>query len=275
MDNNNQEIKLKGPLKKIGIGALSCVALFDAGMVTTAIIDGQNRKKGAELGLVLEGAHLKEGNHNFVITDQFYSYLKYESIDDQKLVMDSFKTAYDNLNYLNSKKIRFTLCTQNKEVSEKFDLPLVSSYSKYDVPLYVYDGDIDNDPKTAGITKVQTEYMTCATIETSIIFKKSALLAVYKHWGMTKEQIYSVSNAYAYTICAHETMHAMGFAHRSSNSILYPYVPSPYKDFTDYDKELLINYNKKFYNAVPEYVKDQAQTQNSYNYTTNSDEMCR
>ena len=71
MDQNNQDIELKGVLKKIGIGALAVVALADVGMVASAIIDDVNRKKGAELGLVLGGVHLKEGNHNFIITNQF------------------------------------------------------------------------------------------------------------------------------------------------------------------------------------------------------------
>ena len=287
MDQNNQEIQLRGVLKKIGIGALAVMALADVGLVASAVIDGVNSRKGSELGLVLGGIHLKEGNHNFVITDQFYSHIKYEDEADQKLVIDSFKTTYDNLNYLNSKKIRFTLCTQSKEASEKFNLPLVSSYSKYDVPLYICNGDIDNNPKTAGKTVLNTEYVTCVAKDSSITFKKKSLFAVYSYLGKTEEEIYSVSNAYAYTICAHETLHAMGLEHRANNSILYPYIPSPYKDFTDYDKELLVKYNQIFYNTTPEWVTNDKELkpvakpkeeipEDAYTFShSNSDDLCR
>ena len=276
-----QNSTLKGVLKKIGFGALSIVVLADIGMLVAVGVDSANGKKGADIGLLVGGVHLKEGNHNFVITDQFYDLLKYEDEKDKKLVMDSFKLAYNNFNYLNSNKLHFTLCTTNSEASKEFNLPLISSYSKYDVPLYIHDGDIQGNKLTAGATTFDVENVTRYLKNETITFKKSSLLGVYKMFG-SEEEVYDISNAFAYTICAHETMHVMGFEHRSKDSILYPYIPSPYKDFTELDKNLLIKYNQEFYGATPDYVKnqeekpEQEEKQQNFIYTTNfSDDLCQ
>ena len=256
---NIERSTLKGILKKVGIGALAMVALVDVGVISGVVVDIVNSKKGNDIGLLTSGAHLKEGNHNFIITDQFYDSIKDEEKSDQNLIIDSFKQAYKTLNELNSEKIRFTLCTTSSDASREFNLPLISSYSKYDVPLYVENGIIDGNKLTSGATRYETEMYTYYMKNESIIFKKGSLLGVYSVF-VEPEEFYSYKNSYAYTICAHETMHVMGFKHRDKDSILYPYIPSPYRDFTDYDKKLLVEYNKTFYNALPEYAKKSQQT---------------
>ena len=80
----------------------------------------------------------------------------------------------------------------------------------------------------------------------------------------------------------------MGLDHRASDSILYPYIPSPYRDFTTSDKELLVRYNQIFYNATPEWVTDDRKLippvepkekeeipDGVYTFSDSSDEICR
>ena len=274
----------KGILKTLSFCPLALVLGIGGAIGLIELKEDIDQRKSNGLALIEDGAHLKQGNHNFVITDEFYSYLKYEDELDQKLVVDSFKQVYKNFNELNSNKLKFTLCTTSEEASKKYDLPKVNSFSKYDVPFYITEEDIEGKPSTIASTKHDIDYFTRELNNESILFKKNYLFAVYNMYDTT-EEIIAPSNSLAYTVCAHETMHAMGFAHQSKDSILYPYMPSPYKDFTEKDKELLVKYNQTFYNATPDWVTNQDKSNNQPKqeepqvvYTTsqdNSDEVCR
>ena len=261
--NISSNSTFKGILKTISIGSsLSLIVGVGGAIGFTELKENLDRKKSNGIALLEDGAHLKQGNHNFIITDEFYSCLKYEDELDQKLVMDSFKQVYKTFNYLNSSKLKFTLCTTSDEVSEKYNLPKINSFSRYDVPLYISEDDINNQSQTVGSTSYKVDYFSRELYDESITFKKKYLFAVYSLNG-TPEEFLVPTNSLAYTVCAHETMHIMGFAHQSKNSILYPYVPSPYKDFTDRDKALLVKYNQTFYNATPAWVNNEEENQSN------------
>ena len=78
----------------------------------------------------------------------------------------------------------------------------------------------------------------------------------------TEEETFDVYNSAAYTTCAHETMHAMGFAHIDNHkSIMNTYVSlSSPKDFTEFDKKIIDQYNVIFYGSKSKQIQSENST---------------
>ena len=73
MEEIKTDITLKGVFKKVGIGALAVLTLFEGGMIA---IDEINSHKGNEMMLLSGGCHMKEGERLYVVTQSFYDNIK-------------------------------------------------------------------------------------------------------------------------------------------------------------------------------------------------------
>ena len=236
--------KVKSTLTVLGLGVLFGGVVAEGSVFAIDIING---KKGKNLPLLSGGIHLREGNHNVVITDQFYSHLKYENQVDKDIVVNGFKEAYNDLNRYNA-GLNFTLCTTNKELATEYNIPNVSEIGSQDIPLYCTTEIIENNKNVMASTGYNEAFLTHEMKDVSITFKKDSLFKVWRTYD-TVEETLNVYNTAAYTTCAHESMHAIGFSHIDDHeSIMNTYVSySGSKTFTDYDIKLMDEFNTIFY----------------------------
>ena len=218
------------------------------------------------LPLLKAGAHIKQGNHNVVITDQFFNVLSYNAPqEDQDFAINGIKESYFTLNKYNS-KLNFNLCTTVDQVAKRYDIPKIKSIGKQDIPLYATDGILEGSKYVLAKTDWSLDNFTYQMKKLSITYRADALYA-YNMAYSTKEETFNPKNATIYAISLHESMHAMGFAHNNKNRTImntYLSLSSP-KDLTEYDIEMLDKYNVQFYGASPTIQSNQA--------TTNEDEI--
>ena len=240
----------------LGIGAFG----VGVGVPKLAIdaIEATHESVGEDLPLLHAGVHLSDGEHKVIFTDQFYvELMKETSYEDQYIAVNSIKKAFENLSDLNS-KIDFKLYTTNEGLTS-YGIPKIDSYStKKDIPLYIKDGIIDGNRLTLGKTDWSYSFFTYELKDESITFKKDVLFTTWSNEDkdMTEGE-FDYSNCVAYTIAAHEAMHAMGFAHVDDReSLLYPTISllSGCKDFSEKDKKYIDLYNVEFYGATPRYT---------------------
>ena len=212
-------------------------------------IKNSNRNNDEKLVLLKEGAHLREGNHRVVITDQFYKLLTSDEKMPEKIVnvtIDAFKEAYDTLNKYNT-GIQFELYTTNKELAEKYNVDYIDYFSNKDIPIYLTEKDINNDSNVAAALNWKFNDEKREMINLDIVFKYDTVLTFRN--GDTLEETLTTKNSYTYSITLHETMHGMGFAHQDTkDTVMYPYTSfdTP-KDLTDRDIKMLEKYNEVFY----------------------------
>ena len=266
---------VKDILTWLGIAVLGGSLVAGGTMFVFDAIDSHHAKISEGLPLLHGGIHLKKGEHKVVITDQFYKLLSYDTPqEDQDLVVNAFKEAYKNLNKYNT-GVNFKLCTTSEEASEKFNLPITESFKNDDIKLYATDGIINNNKNVLAATDWDYDFFTYEMKDLSINFKKDKLFSVWKVYD-TVEETLSPYNAAAYTVAAHETMHAMGFAHvDDEESIMNTYVKykSP-KDFTEYDKKIMDKYNVVFYGATATYSENvKNKTENSLQFDDYTSDM--
>ena len=255
-------------LKMAGIGAIGGALGIGGAWLACDLIDNHFSSMSQGLPLLAPGVHMKSGDHNIVITDQFCELLSYGTTqEDEYLVMNSFKESTKNLNQYNS-KLNFNLCTTDSTIAEKYDITYVDSVKKDDITLYATEGVLSNNPGVMGNTDWDYDFFTHEMKDLSITFRKKYLLQV---WTM-KDTIEGTLNPYncaAYTTFSHEMMHCLGFAHiDDQESIMNTLctLTSP-KDFTTYDIQLMDKYNVQFYNAEPTYYVSTTNDASS-SYTT-------
>ncbi len=246
---------IKGILKMAGIAIIGAAIGIGGMNLTLDLVDHHHASVADGLPLLANGVHLKEGEHNVVITEQFDEMLHFGTTEeDEFLVVNAFKEAYTTLNNYNS-KVNFNLCTQDENLAEKYDIPKVDSIGKQDIPLYMTTEVLDNNKNVMAHTNWHYELFSHELKDLSITFRKNYLLMVWDELD-TIEETLSAHNAAAYTTAVHESMHAMGFAHIDDRaSIMNTYVkPGTPKDVTEYDIYLLDKYNVQFYGAEPTYT---------------------
>ena len=258
--------KLKGFFEYFGALTLGGAIGVGGAAALTDGVDAYYRNKTDGLVLLREGAHLKEGTHKVVISDQFYELLTYETTEqDQTLAMNGIKTACNTLNE-NVKGVQFELCTTVKECAEKYSLKQVESVEQGDITFYLTRDILCNNPNVLGDTVWDIEHFSRELKDLNITFVAKAMFTVWSLFPEDKE-VMDPLNSYAYTITVHEMMHAMGFAHQEEkDSIMYAYLSykSP-KDLTEKDKQMLAKYDEVFYNIKHEQVADDtAKVEKSY-----------
>ena len=274
---------IKDTLKWLGIFVLSGALGAGGAIFALDRIEDYHRRQGDGLPLLVDGVHMKQGDHNVVITDQFYNMLSYGDTpkEDVDLAIGGIKQAYINLNELNS-KINFNLCTTVDEVSTNYNIPKIETLQGSDIPLYITTEAIAGNSRVMAETKWAYDAFTYELKDESIVYCKKYLFAVWKEYP-TLEETLNPYNSAAYTVTAHESMHLMGFSHiDNKESIMNTYLStkSP-KDFTEYDKQIIDKYNVQFYGAEAQYT-EQSNTEytvsdavnNNYNlaaYTVSSD----
>ena len=256
--------------KYFGLVAGSGLVGVGLGMALTDGVDAYYRSKTDGLVLLREGAHLKEGTHKVVISDQFYQLLTYETAEqDQTLAMNGIKKACEVLNE-NVKGVQFDLCTTVKDCAEKYSLKQVDGAEKGDITFYLTNDILDNNPNVLGNTDWDIEHFSRELKDLSITFRSKAMFTVWSLFPEDKE-VMDPLNTYAYTITVHEMMHAMGFAHQEEkDSIMYAYLSykSP-KDLTEKDKEMLAKYDEVFYDIKHDVIADDAKTEKAYTIIDN------
>ena len=101
---NNKDEELLKILGRLGIIAVGTLTFGCAGAMTTAILinppenitaDFIKRSEGLPLAMV--GCHLRKGEHNVVITDQFYDILTFDETkaERQEFAIKSMQEAFD------------------------------------------------------------------------------------------------------------------------------------------------------------------------------------
>lgn len=217
------------------------------------VMDGiENHYASMSHGIPLfkDGIHMKKGDHKFVITDNFYNLLSYDTPEeDQKMVIDGLKEAYTTLDNYNS-QLNFKLATTVDEVAEKYNIPKVDKIGQQDIPLYMTEEVLDGNKYVMAHTDWKYNLFSFEMEKLSITFKKNYALSVWNQYD-TIEKTLAPKNTSVYTTAVHESMHAMGLAHIDDHeSIMNTYVKynSP-KDLTEYDIEILDKYNVQFYGA--------------------------
>ena len=244
------------------------------GALVTDLIGGQpkTQQKSDDLHLVAENAHLREGTHKVVLTHNFYNYMSYETTEEQQdMVIDAIKTAYDNLNSYSS-NLKFELCTESQYLVEKYDLPRVPSVNKdTQIPLYITQDKIDNTDEILANTEYKIDRDNGRLMRQSVTFRKEYLFGTWSNYG--KDGNYDIKDTFAYYITAHESMHLMGFDHIDKDSIMHTSIDYKYRDFTKFDKKLIAKYNEKFYGAELDKSTAKAKLLNTVATYTEEDEM--
>ena len=257
-------------LKYLGLMVGSAGIGMGGAFLVTDGVDTYYRNKTDGLVLLREGAHLKEGTHKVIISDQFYQLLTYETAEqDQTLAMNGIKKACEVLNE-NVKGVQFDLCTTVKDCAEKYSLKQVEGAEKGDITFYLTNDILDNNPNVLGNTDWDIEHFSRELKDLNITFRAKAMFTVWSLFPDDKD-IMNPLNTYAYTITVHEMMHAMGFAHQEEkDSIMYALLSySSPKDLTIKDKQMLAKYDEVFYDIHHEQTTDTNLTENSYTIKDN------
>lgn len=254
-------------LKWMGIVVLGGVA-GSGGM--WLVLDAQEnhfKNMGNGLCLLKDGVHMKQGEHNYVITDQFYEYLTYDTTPEQQdLAINCLKEGCKTMDKNNS-CLDFNLCTTNDVASKKYNIQKIDKAGKQDIPLYITDKVLENNEHVMAKTDWSYDSFNFQMKDLSITFRKKFMFSVYNLKDSVKETL-DVKNCVLYTTFVHEAKHTKGEAHNEicyvdeNNrkiplSIMYPYTGNyTMKDETRYDIEMDDRYNVQFYNAKPtiEYI---------------------
>ena len=257
MKNKERIEKVLKNLKNISIGTL----IGYAGLAVVYDQFGEvYSKMGEGLPLVNKGAHLKEGNHNVVVSDQFVELLSLETPEEtQQFAINGLKEACKNLSKNNS-CLNFNLCSKSDEIAKKYNISKVNTISLNDIILYATDSTIENQDTVLAKTSCIYSPINYEAINSNITIRKDCLTDVWNVYE-TLDETLNPYNAVIYTIAVHEMMHTMGFNHIDDKySIMNSYVSiySP-KDFTEYDKKIIDQYNVQFYGATPEYKESTKQ----------------
>ena len=248
-----KNISFKKYLVYMGISLLGASLGIGGAAVITDAITNANRGKGSDLPLVEEGAHIKAGNHRVVLTSQFCDLLSYNTKEEaQKLVVDSIKLAYNNLNELNS-GIKFNLYTTSDNYADKYNISKIDNYTNEDIPLYLTNDYIAGSKYVAATTNFNIYKVSRELCNQSITFRKDMMLSLWNYSG-SLEEILTPKNSWAYTITAHESMHLMGIGHIEENSIMNEKLDKRYKDFTELDKSIIDKFNVEFYGTQSKFV---------------------
>ena len=257
------DIKRKQTKKK-NMGLLLAGVGLSLGVCSGALFDGvelYHKHKSDGLVLLKDGAHLKQGMHKVVISDQFYELLTFKTKEvSQKLVINGIKTAYDRLNEVNT-GIQFELCTTVPKIAQDYSIKQVENFDlKNDILLYMTDKYIDDRKDVLAKVDCKTDFFTRERTNGSIIFKKDSIFSVWKYYDDSKQTL-APQNTCVYTLTLHETLHYMGFAHQDDkNSIMYPHASYENTDLNSEMIEMIQKYNYVNY-ETNQIIQNQSNTE--------------
>lgn len=238
-------------LKWMGIIVIGGVAGAGGMYLLTDGIQSHYANMSQGIPLLVDGVHMKKGDHNFVITDKFsYKLTSFNAPEeDQKMIIDGLKEAYTTLDTYNS-QLNFKLATTVDEIAEKYNIPKIDKVGKQDIALYMTNEVLDGNERVMAHTDWSYNPFNYEMKDLSITIRTKYANAVWKTYD-TIEETLAPKNTAIYTIAVHESMHAMGFRHIDDEpSIMNTYTnfTSP-KDVTDYDIKMMDKYNVQFYGA--------------------------
>ena len=151
MKKNNEFLNY---LKTFGIFVLVGGAGAGLGIggtkLTFDLIDSHHKNKTAGLPLTKPGAHIKEGTHRVVITDNFWQAIINETEEAKQLVLNGVSKAYEDLNRLNT-KLNFELCT-TEDALEKYNIKKIDELKGDEIMLNVTQDIINNNKLVSAIT---------------------------------------------------------------------------------------------------------------------------
>lgn len=238
-------------LKWAGIFVLVGATVVNKAYMIMDIIRSYHTGKSQGLPLLANDIHLKKGDHNFVITDSFYSELTNSNFSEEskKMIIDGLKEAYTTLDYYNS-QLNFKLATTVDEAAEKYSITKVNKVGKQDIALYMTDKVLKNNENIMANTESQHNPFNYEIENVNITFRTKYANAIWQAYD-TIEETLAPKNTVIYTMAVHEGMHAMGFAHIDDHeSIMNTYTKeNTPRDLTEYDIEMMDKYNVQFYGA--------------------------
>ena len=248
--------------------AIAGIALFVDGVLLANIksvsesvskIFSPNIALGEGLPLLEKGAHLRQGDHNVILTDSFYEALDRSNQFRCDLAIKGVKEAYDVLNEYN-KGLNFNLCTTNEDLSKKYFIPMVDKKATDDIFIYGTNDVLLNNEKVLGYAQSGMNFITRELYDLKITFRLNKLYKVWSTYCDSVEKTLALPhNSGLYSCTVHETMHLMGFRHIEENeriSIMNPYQKSCNKELTQEDIEFLDRYNVQFYNTKSIFEED-------------------
>ena len=258
-DNKNDKEK-DSTLKFLGLLGVAIGGGLTLGIAGPTVIENIQdstspyAKLGAGIPLERKGLHMREGEHNVIITDGFYDALDKSYEIRRDLTIESIKEAYKVLNQYNS-GLKFNLVTTNDELSKNYDIPkFVDGGAVDDIYIYGTNEKIGNG-NVVGQAHWDYDKKTYETKDLKIIFKLNSLYSIWKSYG-SLEKTFTPRNWQVYSCVLHETMHEMGLAHITNReSVLNPKLTIP--DLNEEDIKLLDKYNMQFYNKPSMFNKNE------------------
>ena len=153
---------------------------------------------------------------------------------------------------------KFKLYITNEGLME-YGISKIDKFSKtYDIPLYIYDGDIKGNKATLASTDWKYNKFTYELEKQSLTYKKSALFTVWKNFETNPmEGEFEYLNCPSYTITIHEGGHLEGLAHvETKESVMNPYLSllSGVRDFSWIDEKIIDKLNVDFYGTTPRFA---------------------
>ena len=252
-------------LKDLGIAVGSTICFVGGGLSMTSCASSFSEmlnSNGKGLNLRFIGAHIKEGIHRVVISNQFWeAYIPEATEEDKIITINGMKKAYEDLNEACS-NVSFELCSTEDEPS-KYGVKKIEEIGKNDIVLYVSDIVHENPLALARTEYLAINPLTSEIERSSITFRKSALNASRLNTESLTPQFYVM-----YSLTIHESMHCMGFWHENSRtSVMYDtsiygeeYLNNlknnNYTCLSKEDRLALDKYCVTFYNAAPKYMEN-------------------
>ena len=259
-----------GILKALGLTVLGGSALVACG---NANQNTNNNYSGYTNGLplVAENVHMQKGEHNYVITEQFYEYLTDDILKkNQDMAINGLKEAYSNLDKYTS-SLNINLCTTVETLANEYGIKKVDSIGEQDIALYMTNDNLANN----ALTKTSYNYDSTSKEmkNLSITFKKETTFSVWKLYNNLKE-LTNPYNTVAYTNALRTGLETMGFRYFNDNkSVMNDFTEDSPKDLTDYDIELLDKYCVTFYNAETTLKKSANNVYGMLSYSDIDDEL--
>ena len=195
--------------------------------------------------LIAEGVHMSKGTHNYVITDQFYEHLIFDTLQqDQDMVINALNEAYLNLDKY-TPSLNLKLCTTVDELANKYSIQKIDSIDEKDIALY-----ITNTGTTKATYNFEAESKEMKDL--SITFNKEDTLSFWHFYNKTKD-LFDAYNTCVYTYAVRTGMETMGIGYfNNRKSIMNDSAltdENSSHDLTEYDIEILGKYCIEFYGS--------------------------
>lgn len=200
----------------LGYCALFLAAIFVGLMIGTII--GLNTRDSLDQQLICSNAHLSQGTHKVVITEQFTEALNESVYTDKDRALGNLNKACERLS---------SVC---KHLD--FEFSYDSEYTENDIPIYLSIDYLKNENDNANYIGFAYHNVK----EDGTLYNQKV---VFHTWSLIQ--------SYGYSLALHELMHEIGFKHQTENSVLEVGKSNKHDDLTDYDISLLEKYEKRFY----------------------------